>query len=42
MPPVPVKGKPEPIVTYYVEDISGPGLPDRAGPEGLASLGMRP
>ena len=27
MPPVLVKGKPEPIVTYYVEDISGPGLP---------------
>ena len=27
MPPVSVKGKPEPIVTYYVEDISGPGSP---------------
>lgn len=41
MPPMPVKGKPEPIVTYYVEDIAGPGSPDRAS-EGLASLGMRP
>jgi hypothetical protein len=27
MPPTPVKGKPEPIVTYYVEGISGPGSP---------------
>jgi class 3 adenylate cyclase len=27
MPPTPVKGKPEPIVTYYVESISGPGSP---------------
>ena len=25
MPPTPVKGKPEPIVTYYVEDISASG-----------------
>lgn len=41
MPPIAVKGKPEPIVTYYVEDISGPGSLDRAS-EGLASLGMRP
>lgn len=29
MPPLSVKGKPEPIMTYYVEDISGPGLPAR-------------
>ena len=27
MPPIPVKGKPEPIVTYYVEGIAGPGSP---------------
>ena len=27
MPAIQVKGKPEPIVTYYVEDISGPGSP---------------
>ena len=27
MPAIPVKGKPEPIVTYYVEDIAGPGSP---------------
>lgn len=25
MPPMTVKGKPEPIVTYYVEDVSSPG-----------------
>jgi adenylate cyclase len=30
MPPVAVKGKPEPIVTYYVEGVSGPGAPDPA------------
>jgi class 3 adenylate cyclase len=30
MPPKSVKGKPEPIVTYYVEDASGPG--SRANP----------
>jgi class 3 adenylate cyclase len=27
MPAIQVKGKPQPIVTYYVEDISGPGSP---------------
>jgi len=27
MPATQVKGKPEPIVTYYVEDVSGPGSP---------------
>jgi adenylate cyclase len=27
MPAIQVKGKPEPIVTYYVEGISGPGSP---------------
>jgi adenylate cyclase len=41
MPATAVKGKPEPIVTYYVEHISGPGSPDRAS-EALAGLGMRP
>lgn len=30
MPPMAVKGKPEPIVTYYVEDLSDPGSPARS------------
>jgi len=37
MPAIQVKGKPEPIVTYYVEDISGPGSPASPVQEAIAS-----
>ena len=37
MPPLPVKGKREPIVTYYVEDVSGRGLPERQDQRVVAS-----
>ncbi|MBX3497870.1 MAG: hypothetical protein KF889_00370 [Alphaproteobacteria bacterium] len=37
MPPMPVKGKREPIVTYYVEDVAGPGLPARKAQGAVAS-----
>jgi adenylate cyclase len=37
MPPIPVKGKPEPIVTYYVEGIARPGSPASPAHGAIAS-----
>jgi adenylate cyclase len=37
MPPMPVKGKREPVVTYYVEDVAGAGLPARKPRGAVAS-----